>query len=245
MPPISETDFVDALKCGVQRTIKLIGRLTDYPGGAVKTEYLITADIAREFIERGYEVGAECLNRHMVNAMTKLNGAASKDLCSKRADVAIMQDGIIPLAIIEVKIRANNFSRIQQDLHKITSTMSMMQARIASNVIGASVFEMHIAGSRKRYSVEQIKEAVLKIERAFEKHLQGYALEKPDFTFSMKPLQSLDSGVVGREIESVGNELAWGQDGHATLYWVILIRSTRSIPAPPKTIAELRKLGVR
>jgi hypothetical protein len=245
MTPISETDFIDALKCGVQRTRDLIGRLTDYHGGAVKTEYLITADIAREFVERGYEVSVECLNRHMVNAMTELEGAARKNLHSKRTDVAIMKDGIIPLAIIEVKIRANKFARIQQDLDKITSTMRMMQANFASKVIGASVFEMHIAGSRKRYSVEQFKAAALNIESAFEKQMQGYALKKPDFAFTMELLQSPDSGVVGREIESVGGELAWGQDGHATRYHVILIRSTRPVPAPPKTIAELRKVGER
>lgn len=245
MASISETDFVDALKFGVQRTRNLIGRLTDYHGGAVKTEYLITADIAREFIERGYETRVECLNRHMVNAMTELNGAARKNLHSKRTDIAIIQDGIIPLAIIEVKIRANKFSRVQQDLNKITSTMSMMQAKFASKVIGASVFEMHIPGSRKRFSVEQLKEAALKIESTFETQLQNYALEKPDFAFSMKPLQPPESGIIGREIESVGGQLAWSQDGHATRYHVILIRSTRPIPAPPKNITELRKVGGR
>ena len=149
---IPEEQFLDALRRGVERTTNLIARVTDYHGGAVQTEYMITADLAREFMERDFEVWVECLNRVLVNGMTALKEARPRrTLRSKRTDVAIVQNGIIPLAMIEVKIGAKGLNRLKVDLDKISATIGMMKAKFAAKVIGAAVFQIHIPGSRNRY----------------------------------------------------------------------------------------------
>jgi hypothetical protein len=70
MRAIDENAFLEALTRCVARTTNLIAKATDSHGGPVMTEYLLTADIAREFIEPGYPVTVECPNRTFVNAMT-------------------------------------------------------------------------------------------------------------------------------------------------------------------------------
>jgi hypothetical protein len=93
------------------------------------TEYLLTADIAREFTERDYPVTVECHNRMFVNAITGLKAAQPRKLLrSKRTDVAVIDAGLIPLALIEVKIRVKKHRAIKGDLDKITNTMSLLKA---------------------------------------------------------------------------------------------------------------------
>jgi hypothetical protein len=149
MRDIEKNAFLEALKHGVARTANLIATATDYHGGPVMTEYLLTADIAREFIERDYPVTVECHNRMFVNAMTGLKAARpGKLLRSKRTDVAIVELGLIPLALIEVKIRVKKLRAIKGDLDKITTTMSLLKANFAAKVIGAVVFQVHIPGTK-------------------------------------------------------------------------------------------------
>ena len=52
---ISEDALISGLRRGVERTKSLIAHWTDYHGGPTTTEYLLTSDIAREFIEAYYE----------------------------------------------------------------------------------------------------------------------------------------------------------------------------------------------
>lgn len=68
---MQEDEVLEALAKGVRRTSDLIRQAAEYHGGAVRTEYLLTADIAREFIERHFQVKVECLNRSLVNALTR------------------------------------------------------------------------------------------------------------------------------------------------------------------------------
>ena len=56
MHPISDTVFINILKGGVQRTSRFMRELTDFRGGPVKTEYVLTTDIAREFLAQKYGV---------------------------------------------------------------------------------------------------------------------------------------------------------------------------------------------
>jgi hypothetical protein len=234
MRDIDENAFLEALKHGVARTTNLIAKATDYHGGPVMTEYLLTADIAREFIERDYPVTVECHNRMFVNAMTGLKAAQPRKLLrSKRTDVAIVEVGLIPLALIEVKIRVKKLHAIKGDLDKITTTISLMKARFAARVIGAVVFQVHIPGTRNRTYAADFKSAAEKVESALKAELAAYAPSRPDFRFTMHPLQSDDGGIVDRDIEGFGDEAAWGAHGHATRYHAIIIRSTR--PVPPST----------
>ena len=234
MRDIDENKFLEALRSGVARTTNLIAKATDYHGGPVMTEYLLTADIAREFIERDYPVTVECPNRMFVNAMTGLKAAQPRKVFrSKRTDVAIIGDGLIPLALIEVKIRVRKLHAIKGDLDKITTTISLMKARFAAKVIGAVVFQVHIPGTRSRTYAREFRAAAEKVEAALKAELEVYAASRRDFSFVIHPLQSDDGGIVEREIEDDGEEKAWGAHGHATRYHVIIIRSTR--PVPPST----------
>jgi hypothetical protein len=243
MPPneISETAFLEALRTGVRRTTNLIARVTDYHGGAVRIEYMLTADLAREFVERDYKVAVEYLYRNLVNAMVALEGARPhKALRAKRTDIALLHV-TIPLAMIEVKISVRRLSRVKGDLNKITAVMAMMQAKYAAKVIGAVVFQVHVPGSRSLCYPDQFKAAVEKIEQKLETEVAVYSGDRSDFSFKMYPLQGPNEGFVGREVEPDGDGFAWGQDGHGTRYHVILIRSTRPVPPSPRTIEELKR----
>ncbi len=219
MRDIDENKFLEALRSGVARTTNLIAKATDYHGGPVMTEYLLTADIAREFIERDYPVTVECPNRMFVNPMTGLKAAQPrKVLRSKRTDVAIIGDGLIPLALIEVKIRVRKLRAVKGDLNKITTTISLLKAAFAARVIGAVVFQVHIPGTGNRIYADDFKTAAEKVESALRAELDTYAQSRSGFSFEMHPLQSADGGIVGREVEEDGDELAWGAHGHATRY---------------------------
>lgn len=240
---IDEASFLEALTAGVRRTTDLIARITEYHGDAVRTEYMITADLAREFMERGHEVKVECLNRKLVNGMVALKSARPfKVLKSMRTDVAILRDSLIPLAMVEVKIGVKTLRPLKADLKKITDTIAMMQAKYAAKVIGAAVFQVHIPGSRSRYYAEQFKAAAEKAEKGIETELTTYAAGYPEFRFTMHALQGANDGFVGRDLEPDGDSFAWGQHGHATRYHAILIRSPRPVPPPPKTIEDLKKV---
>jgi len=242
MRDIDENDFLEALKHGVARTTNLIAEATDYHGGPVMTEYLLTADIAREFIERNYPVAVEYHNRMFVNAMTGLKTSQPRKLLrSKRTDVAIIDAGLIPLALIEIKIRVKKLNAIKGDLEKITTTMSLLKANFASKLIGAVVFQVHIPGARNRTYAADFKSAAEKVEKSLQAELSSYAPSRPDFRFTMHPLQSDDGGVVEREIEGYGEESAWGAHGHATRYHAIIIRSTRPVPPSTGSFADLRR----
>jgi hypothetical protein len=239
---IPETSFIAALKEGISRTTELIARATEYHGGPVQTEYLITADVAREFIERDFEVKVECLNRKLIHGLTaakKSHGKRSiarRKLGRKRTDVAVLKDGLIPLAIIEIKIGIRKFGRrLKDDLAKITTTIGMMRADYAANTIGAAVFQVHIPGSKNGFdSTAQLKAKAERVEKTLRADLMRYAKSQSDFEITMHPLQSPDGGIVATDVELDNDgEKTLGSPGHATRYHVVIIRSLR--PVEPDT----------
>lgn len=228
---ISEAAFVEALTSGVDRTRNLLARLTDYHGGAVKTEYLLTADVAREFIERDFEVKVECKNRQLIGAHIAAAGIdARKILRGKRTDVAIVES-LYPLAIIELKIRVTSLRHIVADMNKITATMACLKPEHARNVIGASVIEVH-ASDPRHYTEAQYLNAAQRIKKRIADQLKTYALTKPDYEFKWVALQVDTGGITPREIEFDEDGGTWGQDGHATRYHAILVRSLATPSAP-------------
>lgn len=244
MTEIDEKDFLEALKRGVARTTHLIAKTTDYRGGPVMTEYLLTADISREFIEQEYPVTVEYPNRDFVNVRTGLKAAQPrKVLRSKRTDVAIVADGLIPLALIEVKIRVKKLRAIKLDLDKIATTISLLKANFAAKVIGAVVFEVHIRGTRSRSYEADFKSAALAVESALKAELDIYAKSRQDFRFTIHPLQTDDGGIFEREIEGFGEDAAWGAHGHATRYHAIIIRSTRPVLPHTGSFEDMKRLS--
>ncbi len=90
MNQISESDFLEVLQDGTKRTTDFMAHLTEYHGGPIKTEYILTADIARAFLVKGHEVRVEKINRHLVNGLTKRKGwKPRRKFGAQRSDVAV------------------------------------------------------------------------------------------------------------------------------------------------------------
>jgi hypothetical protein len=239
---ISDQLLLSALRKGVKRSSDLIAQITDYHGGPVTTEYMLTSAIARELIEQRYEVEVEYLNRKMINGMTmRKSGAPRKEFGSRRTDIAVLMDKIFPLAIVEVKIGVKTLNGTKDDLLKITDTIGSLKPQFASRVRGAAVFQVHVAGSAKRFEAHHFKAAIEEIERSLGAALKSYGKAHAGFHFALHALQSKGEGVVARELESDGDGLAWGRHGHATRYYAVLVRSKQRATAPPRTLAELKK----
>jgi hypothetical protein len=241
----SQQALLEGLRKGVGRATDLITLATDYHGGPITTEYLLTADIAREFIEHGYDTRIECLNRFLVNGLTADRTAATrKSLGSKRTDIALLDYGTpIPIAIIEVKIGVKTLSKITGDIEKIADTISCIKPQYASRVVGAVVFQVHVKPGKKRKrltSKAEFKAAIETVERSLKTALADYAKGKSNFTFNMKALQSPNEGIVERDSEYDGEAISWGQEGHATHCHAVIIRSALPAPPPPKSFAELK-----
>lgn len=232
---IQETEFVDILKDGVGRTALYMGQLTEYRGGPTTTEYILTTDIARAFLDKHYEVGVEFLNRKFLNAMTRRRNWNSREkIGSKRTDIAIVDGEILPLAIIETKIGVGSkLSPIRKDLAKIANTIESMKAAVAENVRGASVFQVHVRNRTKNVTIDQLKEKVREIETSLEAELEDYKKGWPDFTFRLVPLLRENEGFAPTEIlEDEDGTKIQGEKGHATRYYAVLITSVRKQKKP-------------
>tara|TARA_R110002110_G_C13444385_1_gene716464 strand:- start:2157 stop:2897 length:741 start_codon:yes stop_codon:yes gene_type:complete len=228
--PIQESDFLEILRVGVRRTVKFMGLLNEFHGGPAKTEYILTTDIARAFLARHFEVRVEYLNRHFLNAMTRRRDWQPRQEFGKmRTDVAVVEAGIIPRAIVEVKIGVGGtLTLIKEDLTKIASTMECMKTQVAANVRAASVFQVHVRGRANDLTIHRLMVKVNRIEAKLEAALKNFAMDWPDFTFRLVSLQDQRTGFVATEIlqEDDGTQ-SMGQNGHATRYYAILISSNR------------------
>jgi hypothetical protein len=202
---LDEALFLEILASGISETKNLMARLTEFHGGKVDTEYIMTVDIARAVVESGHEVKVECKNRHLVNALVAKKGFnVWKLLRGKRTDVAITSSKIFPLALIEVKIRVSQLKHIKEDLDKISTTVRLMTASAAAKVIGAAVFQVHVNASSGRFHEHEFKAAVVAIEGRLTKQLADYAKAHPDFSYRLAPLQGPDDGIQGTAIEHDG-----------------------------------------
>lgn len=229
----TQEDFIEALKGGVERTREFFAISTDYEGAPTKTEYLLTADIAREFVERGHIVRVEGMYRRLPNLLVALRAfQPRKYFKAMRADIVIMRDALHPLAIIEVKIRIKLLSApLKEDLKKITDAISSMKAAFAKEMIGASVFQVAVSGKDGLETRDEFAEKITAIESKIEKQLREYSKGYSDFDFSFHPLLEIDQGIVERDVEyDESDNGVWGVHGQATMYYAILIRSIRPTP---------------
>jgi hypothetical protein len=226
---IGERRLVCALTGAIKNTKDFVAQLTDYQGGAITTEYLLTSDIAREMLRQNFEVRVECMYRKLVNLLTvAADGTKSTDFGAERADVVITHQGLIPIAIIEVKVRAQSGKALEPDLNRLTRAIGALKQSIAVKVIGAVVFQVHVP-SRVRFTQEaQYIGAAKKIEGKISKKLDAYARKRREFVFTIRPLQDDSDGASGRELEDDGEGKAWGVGGHATRYHAIIVRKKKT-----------------
>lgn len=238
---LADQQLLDALRAGVERSSNLIAWITNFHGGPVTTEYILTADIARELIDRNYEVAVEYANRKLVNGLTAKKGVkARKLLGSRRTDIVVLSDGLVPSALVEVKIGVRSLSKIKGDLKKLTGTIALLKSRYAARVVAAAVYQVHVTGTDKIEWRDQLLPAIQKIEKRIERELAAYGLTDLGYSFAIHPLQSPDEGIVERAIEDDGHEKSLGAHGHATRFYAVLIRSNQVPPPAPRTIAELK-----
>jgi hypothetical protein len=113
-----------------------MAKLTEYRGGPIETEYILTADLARAFLTCDCEIKIEYLNRSLLGPLVCQDDTLKKKLGSRRTDIAITYSGIIPRSLVKLKIRANHFNRVKCDLDKIIITMSAMKPAIAASGAG-------------------------------------------------------------------------------------------------------------
>lgn len=238
---LTDQQLLDALRAGVERSTDLIAWITDFHGGPVTTEYILTADIARELIDRHYEVAVEFANRKLGNGLTARKGAkARKLLGSRRTDVVVLNNGLIPAALIEVQIGVRSLGKIKGDLAKLAGTIALLKSPYAARVIAAVVYQVHVTGTDKMEWRDQLLPAIQKIETRIERELERYRVTASGYSFAIHPLQSSTEGITERAIEDDGHEKTLGAHGHATRFYAVIIRSTRVPPPPPRTVAELK-----
>ena len=125
------------------------------------------------------------------------------------------------------------FSACQQ-----ADIVDALKPEFASRVWGAAVFQVHIGGSEGRYEEDDFKDAIATTENTIKAGLVEHGQANSGYNFSFHPLQSKNEGYTARQLEPDGDELAWGQHGHATRYYAVLIKSKVIRPKPAKTIAE-------
>jgi len=231
---ISKVDFIKMLAAGVGRTADFMAQLTDYHGGPTATEYILTADIARALLAEDFEVEVECLNRQLVNGLTQRKAWAPRmRIGSQRTDVVVLESGIVPRVMVEVKIGVGaTLTRIRRDLDKICNTLESMEAKFALGVRAASVFQVHVPGRQNDLKIDRLKKKVAKIEASLIMHLNAFGAKWPDFAFELVPLQgSTDGYVTTAVVHEDENNASLGRSGHATRYYSVLIRSLRKPPS--------------
>lgn len=240
---VNESELVDGLRSGVRRTRDFMDMLTEYHGGPAETEYLLTSDIAREFLQKGHEVRVEALNRHFCSTLaSKQAKAARSALGSKRTDVAIGHD-IMPDALVEVKIRIDNIGGLRKDLEKLTDTIRFMAPHRHRKILAASVFQMHIRATKKRWKREHFLTALNAFEEKFRAQLGEFGQLKKDFCFSFEDLQNkYDEGVVDfSHSEEPNGSKVIDANGHVTRYYAVLIKHIDHAKPPlPTGFGDLR-----
>lgn len=228
---ISEEDLIGRLKRGVARTANLIAHATDYHGGPTTTEYLLTADIAREFIEADYDTHVEFLIRDFVSTLTALQPPLPlPPLKGKRTDIVLVNTKVIPIALIEVKIGVASLNGICVDLDKITDVFRRLNSTHASKLIGAVVFQVHIGAAKFRTTSQLLKTAIERKEKQIRSELSDYENRNSSFSFRMVARQGPDDGISASDEDNYG---------HATRYHAVVIRDRR-VPKRRNGLADLK-----
>lgn len=206
-----------------------MARVTEYHGKPVTTEYLLTADCAREFMENDYEVRVEAIYHRLATALTGDTDwypAMYNQFGKRRADIALMHDEHFLNAVIEIKIGASSLKSLIYDLGKITKCFSFFNLKYRSQLIGASIFQVHVAGHDRSWEIKSIRRSFARKITKIRAGLATHATMNTRFNFRMISLQSPCDGIVEREIENdpSSGERTLGQHGHITRYYAIIVR---------------------
>jgi hypothetical protein len=107
-----------AVRNGVETTDSYLHQLTDYHGGPLQTEYVLTTDISRALLTSNYAVATEFLINRIQNHLYYRENGKVFPLGSRRFDVAALDAGGLPELVVEVKIGVSSLAKIRTDLSK-------------------------------------------------------------------------------------------------------------------------------
>lgn len=239
---IDENSFIECIKTGCDATSDFMHRVTNYHGGPTATEYILTADIARAFLEKNDAVQVEYLNKNAAGLNAKPVGGYEmiKNLKNIRTDIAIGDDHVLS-ALIEIKIGIKNSLRlIENDLFKMIRTLECIKANHASKILCASVFQTNIIGNLDDNTNIRLKDKIKKREIKWKEQLDKLAGKYCNYNFRLVDLQAEDSGYsiakahpfsfMHNEFgELVPDEWEMGPAGQVTRYYAVLMKSIRSM----------------
>jgi hypothetical protein len=248
MRTLDEKTLIERIEAGIARTQGLIAVLTDYEGGPVSTEYLLTADIAREFVEAGYETGVEVMNRSVCNALVSPAPALARQQCGTTRTDVVVWNSLMPLALVELKIRIRTLGGLISDLEKIVATLNWLHPHVRQDVFGASVFQVHLKGRRGRETRQEFEHDLQAVERALRSDLRCHEKTIAGFDFELIALRpNPGDGIVPRRLEpEEGGNMAWGPHGYAIQYYLVLIRASGPrVSSAPTGFADLKARGVK
>jgi hypothetical protein len=224
--------YLDAVRAGVANAESFMAELTDYHGGEVKTEYLITVEIAKALLRVCPDVALEYLINQVKGHILVHDPKKKFTLGSRRFDVAVL-DAVAPVFIVEIKIGVRRLDgELRKDLRKIVDYLDCLTPSYVARALGACVFQTHVEALKER-DLERTKRRVHKLERKINDGLKAFTAEHPEFEFDWMPFQGPDERISDDEVIA---DVDWtpmlGRRGHATRYHAILVRR-RPEQGPP------------
>lgn len=231
---MDRTEFLDIIKEGVRVSIHYTAQLTDFHGGPLETEYLLTTDIARAFLAHGYPASVEPLYRQLIVAGKQRHDKPVPRFGARRADVAVVDLNRGLQALVEVKISpvGRTLGKIKTDLDKMAQLVRAMGPGSAAKANIAAVFQVHVKGRGvEDIGITRLASKLQGIKMGLKKDLEAFAKGRPDFDYKLVSLTSLTDSVTPTQVYDAPGELPeLGPDGHATAYFAITMGSLRKVP---------------
>ncbi|KLK90996.1 hypothetical protein AA309_22725 [Microvirga vignae] len=224
---------LEQIRLGIETSKQLMVFQTEYHGGPVQTEYILTTDAARSLAEIfSTDVAVECPYKDLVNL---LNAQQVKKSVFRgtRADITVKDSLNPPIAVIEFKIRVRRFADIQGDISKISRLLTAFKPQICDRTLGIVAFQVHVPARENWITEDRVLAKAKAVESNLKAALGTYAAQHPGFMFDWHEFQGADEGAVGRQLDGHPDDpdAAWGKKGHATRYHAVLIQRIRSVPA--------------
>lgn len=236
MKRLDEQEFIDILKAGIRSFQTYMMKLTDFHGAPATTEYLLTADIARAFLEAGRPAKVETLYRSLVTPMNRDRDRPQTSFGRTRADITVADAGRFQ-AIVEVKISGTGqrLGLVRTDLNKIAGLMKALGPRSARSIRAAVVFQTSFA-SRVGQEAEHVETTLLlqkldRVEQDLHAELATFASGDGEIGYELVRLLEPREAVTATQVfTEPDGSCELGQAGHVVQYHAVLLRSLRPVP---------------
>lgn len=220
----NQEGLFDLVREGVAATDAYLHQLTDYHGGPLKTEYVLTTDIARALLAGQEMVATEFVANTVKDHIYYRDKQASFTLTSRRFDVVALNSAGLPELMVEIKVGVGTLKKLEEDLRKIIDFLKSARAGFANRCLALIVFQVH-RGTKKHGQLTHISKEVTKLENALKRQLATFANGWSGYEFAMMPFQGPNDRIYDDEVEleEDGSKIL-GRTSHATRYHAIAIR---------------------